>query len=63
MRAGEAVAFSGQTLHASGPNLTDQQRVGLFARYCEPHVIMVTEGNRPVLEDGHSWMVLGEYGG
>ena len=60
MRAGEAVAFTGQTLHASGPNRTTRERVGLFARYCDPAVTMVTEGNRPVLEDGHSWMVRGE---
>ena len=58
MKAGEAVAFTGQTLHASGPNHTDHERVAMFVRYCEPHVIMADEG-RPVLDDPHSWMVLG----
>lgn len=60
MRAGEAVAFTGQTVHGSGPNHTDAERVGLFVRYCEPTAIMVSEGNRPVLDDPHSWMVAGE---
>lgn len=60
MKAGEAVAFTGQTLHASGPNHSGAERVGLFVRYCEPGVVQVTEGNRPVLDDPHSWMVLGE---
>lgn len=60
MRAGDAVAFTGQTLHGSGLNRTDRERVGLFVRYCEPTAVMVTEGNRPVLDDPHSWMVAGE---
>lgn len=60
MRAGEAVAFTGQTLHGSGLNRTERERVGLFVRYCEPTAIMVTEGKKPVLEDAHSWMVAGE---
>jgi ectoine hydroxylase-related dioxygenase (phytanoyl-CoA dioxygenase family) len=60
MAAGEAIAFTGQTVHGSGPNLTDRARVGLFVRYCEPHVRMVTEDNRKVLDDPNSWMVAGE---
>ncbi|HSJ92124.1 MAG TPA: phytanoyl-CoA dioxygenase family protein [Ilumatobacter sp.] len=60
LAAGEAVAFSGLLLHGSGDNLTDRERVALFARYCRPDVVMVTEGGKPVLEDGHSWMVRGE---
>jgi phytanoyl-CoA hydroxylase len=60
MRAGEAVAFGGFTLHRSGPNHSEAARPGLFVRYCDPHVRMVSEGNRPVLEDPHSWMVAGE---
>jgi ectoine hydroxylase-related dioxygenase (phytanoyl-CoA dioxygenase family) len=62
LRAGEAVAFSGLTLHGSGPNRTQEARPGFFVRYCEPDVRMVSEGNRPVLEDPHSWMVAGEAG-
>jgi ectoine hydroxylase-related dioxygenase (phytanoyl-CoA dioxygenase family) len=60
MRAGEAVAFGGLTLHRSGPNHSDTARPALFVRYCDPQVRMVSEGNRPVLEDPHSWMVAGE---
>lgn len=56
---GHAVAFSGLLLHGSGDNRTDSERVALFARYCRPDVAMVTEGGRPVLDDGHSWMVRG----
>lgn len=59
LRAGHAVAFSGLLLHGSGDNRTDVERVALFARYCRPDVVMVTEAGRPVLHDGHSWMVRG----
>ena len=60
LAAGEAVAFSGYMLHGSGANRTDAERVALFARYCAPHVRMMIHGGRPVLDDGHSWMVRGE---
>jgi ectoine hydroxylase-related dioxygenase (phytanoyl-CoA dioxygenase family) len=60
LAAGEAVAFSGMLLHGSGENTTGDERVALFARYCAPWVKMVTEGGRPVLDDGHSWMVRGQ---
>ena len=60
MRAGEAVAFSGFTLHRSGPNHSATARPGLFVRYCDPRAKMVSEGNRPVLEDPHCWMIAGE---
>jgi hypothetical protein len=60
LEAGHAVAFSGLLLHGSGDNTTDHERVGLFARYCVPTARMVTEGGKPVLDDGHSWMVRGE---
>lgn len=59
MRAGEGVAFTGLTLHRSGPNHSASPRPGLFVRYCHPHVKMASEGNRPVLEDPHSWMIAG----
>jgi ectoine hydroxylase-related dioxygenase (phytanoyl-CoA dioxygenase family) len=59
LRAGEAVAFTGLTVHGSGPNRSDRPRTGFYVRYCEPHVRMLSEGGRPVLEDGHSWMVAG----
>jgi len=60
MRAGEGVAFSGLTLHGSGPNHSSEARPSLFVRYCDPHVKMVSEGGRAVLDDPHSWMVAGE---
>lgn len=60
LAAGEAIAFSGLLLHGSGDNRSAAERVALFARYCRPEVAMVTEGGRPVLEDGHSWMVRGD---
>ena len=59
LRAGEAVAFSGLTVHGSGPNLTQSPRTGFYVRYCEPGVRMLSEGGKPVLEDAHSWMVAG----
>lgn len=60
LAAGEAVAFTGLTLHGSGPNCGDRPRVGMHARYCLPWAIMLTERNRPVLRDANSWMVAGE---
>lgn len=61
LAAGEAIAFTGLTIHGSGPNLTAAPRTAFYARYCAPHVQMVSEhGTRPVLEDPHSWMVAGE---
>lgn len=60
LAAGEAVAFSGLLLHGSGDNHTSSERPALFARYCVPTARMMTEGGRPVLDDGHSWMVRGE---
>ena len=60
LAAGEAVAFTGMTLHGSGENRTSDERVALFARYCVPHARMMIEGGKPVLDDGHSWMVRGE---
>ena len=56
---GEAVAFTGLTLHGSGPNRTDAERIGFYMRYCTPRVRMMSEGGKPVLDDAHSWMVLG----
>jgi ectoine hydroxylase-related dioxygenase (phytanoyl-CoA dioxygenase family) len=59
LRAGEAVAFGGLTVHGSGPNRSDLPRTGFYVRYCEPHARMLSEGGKPVLEDAHSWMVAG----
>lgn len=61
LRAGEAVAFSGLTLHGSGPNHGEAPRPGFYVRYCEPTAVLVDpERERPVLEDPHSWMVAGQ---
>jgi len=60
LAAGEAVLFTGLTVHGSGPNRSGAPRVGMHARYCHPSVKMVIHGRRPVLDDPHSWMVAGE---
>ena len=60
MQAGEAVAFSGLLVHCSKAHTGTHTRHAFYLRYCEPHVRMVSEGDRPVLEDAHSWMVSGE---
>lgn len=60
MKAGDAVVFNSLLLHRSLPNRTEHTRVAMYARYCTPHVTMVTDGNKPVLEDAYSWMVAGE---
>jgi ectoine hydroxylase-related dioxygenase (phytanoyl-CoA dioxygenase family) len=59
MAAGTAALFGSLMLHRSLPNLTSTPRVALYLRYCDPSVVMVNT-NRPVLEDGYSWMVAGE---
>ena len=60
MQAGDALLFGGLLLHRSLPNRTDTPRVALYLRYCDPSVVMVNNTNRPVLDDGYSWMVAGE---
>ena len=60
LAAGEGIAFSGLLLHGSGPNRSSEARPAMYARYCEPHTKMLSEGGRSVLEDPHSWMVAGE---
>jgi ectoine hydroxylase-related dioxygenase (phytanoyl-CoA dioxygenase family) len=60
MRAGDAALFGSLLLHRSLPNRTETARVALYLRYCDPHVVMVSNGNRPVLDDAYSWMVAGE---
>ncbi|NJN50843.1 MAG: phytanoyl-CoA dioxygenase family protein [Gammaproteobacteria bacterium] len=60
MAAGDALLFNGMLLHRSLPNTTQTTRVALYLRYCDPHVVMVDQANKPVLDDGFSWMVAGE---
>lgn len=59
MRAGEAIAFSGLLVHCSKAN-QGARRHAFYVRYCEPHARMLSEGGKPVLADGFSWMVSGE---
>jgi len=59
-RAGEGIAFSGLTIHGSGPNHSSEARPAFYVRYCEPHTRLLSEGGRSVLDDPHSWMVCGE---
>ena len=60
MNRGDALLFSGHLLHRSLPNRSGSPRHALYLRYCTPDVVMVSAGNRPVLDDGYSWMVAGE---
>lgn len=60
LRAGEGIAFTGLTLHGSGPNRSSSTRPAFYVRYCEPTARMMSADGRPVLEDPHSWMVAGE---
>lgn len=60
LNAGEALAFSGLTLHRSLLNETEEPRYGFFMRYCPPETVRVTADNQNVLEYGHAWMVAGE---
>jgi len=62
MRRGDALLFSGHLLHRSLPNRSSAPRHAMYVRYCTPDVVMVSKGNRPVLDDGFSWMVAGEAG-
>ncbi len=62
LAAGEGVAFTGLTLHASGPNRSGRPRPAFYVRYCDPRAKMVDEQGRPVLDDPNSWMVCGEAG-
>jgi hypothetical protein len=62
MAAGDALLFNGHLMHRSLPNTASTARHALYLRYCTPDVTMVGGGNKPVLEDGYSWMVAGEAG-
>lgn len=60
MRRGDALLFGGRLLHRSLPNRRAEPRLAMYLRYCTPDVVMQSDGGRPVLEDGFSWMVAGE---
>jgi len=65
LKAGEAVAFTGLTLHRSKYNLTDKPRRGFFSEYCLPQAHYVAEVNGeekrlPVTQREDVWVVRGE---
>jgi phytanoyl-CoA hydroxylase len=60
LRAGEALAFSGLTLHGSGPNRSGAARPAFYVRYCDPRAVVVNEDSRRALDAPSSWMVAGE---
>ena len=61
LKAGEAVAFTGQTLHRSKYNHTDKPRRAFFVEYCDANATMSPEW-KPVTESPNSWIVAGETG-
>ncbi len=63
LAAGCAVAFTGLTLHGSGPNHSGRPRPAMFVRYGPPELILDPDdpdARRLALEDPHTWMVRGE---
>jgi ectoine hydroxylase-related dioxygenase (phytanoyl-CoA dioxygenase family) len=62
LQAGQAVAFSGLTLHRSKQNSTQAPRRAFFVEYAEATATYQRPGQerRSILEDGDTWMVLGE---
>jgi phytanoyl-CoA hydroxylase len=61
MKAGEAVVFSGLTLHRSKLNHTDRPRRAFFLEYTDAiSTYSKNDGTRhPVAVGGHSWVVRG----
>jgi phytanoyl-CoA hydroxylase len=58
MRAGEAVAFHGCTLHRSLANHTGKARRAFFMQYADAHA--VHQGDlKPLVERPHAWVVDG----
>jgi hypothetical protein len=67
MKAGEAVAFTGLTLHRSKLNRSSQARRAFFFEYCDPSSVAITvdakDGARhgtPVVKREETWVVRGE---
>ncbi len=59
LKAGEAVAFTGQTLHRSKYNHTDKPRRAFFVEYCDANATMAPDW-KPVMESPNSWVVAGQ---
>ena len=58
LRAGEAVAFTGLTLHRSKLNKTDRIRRGFFLEYSDANATFGTD-QTPVVRSPESWVVCG----
>ncbi len=58
LKAGEAVAFTGLTLHRSLANRTQRPRRGFFMGYADARTI--DAGGKPLAERPDTWMVMGE---
>jgi len=48
LKAGEAVLFSGYTLHRSLTNRTDKPRLGFFLEYCDADAVDAGSNNIPI---------------
>lgn len=59
LKAGEAVAFTGLTLHRSKLNYTDKIRRGFFLEYADADSVYGNDP-KPVLDSKDAWMVCGE---
>ena len=59
LRAGEAVAFTGLTLHRSLTNTSSAPRRGFFMEYCDAQGRVESNGNW-VWREPYTWMVAGQ---
>lgn len=70
MKAGEAVAFTGLTLHRSKLNHTDKARRAFFFEYCDPAAVAIPMGEHqdnpsaaprtPVIRRAGTWLARGQ---
>ncbi len=58
LKAGEAVAFHGNTLHRSLANATDRPRRGFFMQYADADAVHQIDG-KPLVERPHAWVAAG----
>jgi phytanoyl-CoA hydroxylase len=70
LKAGEAVAFTGLTLHRSKLNHTDHPRRAFFFEYCDPAAVAIPMGDyhgnpadaprTPVIQRAGTWLARGQ---
>jgi ectoine hydroxylase-related dioxygenase (phytanoyl-CoA dioxygenase family) len=62
LRAGEAVAFTGLTLHRSKLNHTDKVRRAFFMEYADVESTFQRAGEerQPILKESNTWVVAGQ---